>query len=43
VILEIRILLLKDRRELVILVEDFRALTGIQETLLNVMIQGGHS
>jgi hypothetical protein len=41
VILEIRRLLLKDGRELVILVEDFRALTGIQETLLNVLIQEG--
>jgi hypothetical protein len=41
VILEIRTLLLRDGRELVILVEDFRALTGIQETLLNVLIQEG--
>jgi energy-coupling factor transporter ATP-binding protein EcfA2 len=41
VILEIRKLLLKARKELVILVEDFRALTGIQETLLNVLIQEG--
>lgn len=41
VILEIRRLLLKDNRELVILVEDFKALTGIQETLLNVLIQEG--
>jgi hypothetical protein len=41
VILEIRRLLLKDDRELVILVEDFKALTGIQETLLNVLIQEG--
>jgi len=41
VILAIRAQLLKDRRELVILVEDFRALTGIQETLLNVLIQEG--
>lgn len=41
VILEIRKLLLKDHRELVILVEDFKALTGIQETLLNVLIQEG--
>lgn len=41
VILEIRRLLLIDGRELVILVEDFKALTGIQETLLNVLIQEG--
>lgn len=41
VILAIRRQLLKDERELVILVEDFKALTGIQETLLNVLIQEG--
>ncbi|TDV02650.1 protein DpdH [Paraburkholderia caballeronis] len=41
VILEIRRLLLKQGRELVILVEDFKALTGIQDTLLNVLIQEG--
>lgn len=41
VILEIRRLLLDQKRELVILVEDFKALTGIQETLLNVLIQEG--
>ncbi|MFT2158562.1 protein DpdH [Pseudomonas putida] len=41
VILEIRRLLLKQKRELVILVEDFKALTGIQDTLLNVLIQEG--
>lgn len=41
VILEIRRLLLIDGRELVILVEDFKALTGIQETLLHVLIQEG--
>lgn len=41
VILEIRRLLLKDGRELVILVEDFKALTGIQDTLLHVLIQEG--
>ena len=41
VILEIRRLLLKDKRELVLLVEDFAALTGIQETLANVLIQEG--
>lgn len=41
VILEIRQLLLADGRELVILVEDFKALTGIQDTLLHVLIQEG--
>ena len=41
VILEIRRLLLIQNRELVILVEDFKALTGIQDTLLNVLIQEG--
>ncbi|WP_430318200.1 protein DpdH [Pseudomonas nitroreducens] len=41
VILEIRRLLLKQERELVIFVEDFKALTGIQDTLLNVLIQEG--
>lgn len=41
VILEIRRLLLNQERELVILVEDFKALTGIQDTLLNVLIQEG--
>jgi hypothetical protein len=41
VILEIRRLLLRDERELVILVEDFKALTGIQDTLLHVLIQEG--
>ncbi len=41
VILEIRRLLLTQKRELVILVEDFKALTGIQDTLLNVLIQEG--
>lgn len=41
VILEIRRLLLAEGRELVILVEDFKALTGIQNTLLNVLIQEG--
>lgn len=41
VILEIRRLLLKQERELMILVEDFKALTGIQDTLLNVLIQEG--
>lgn len=41
VILEIRRLLLKEGRELVILVEDFKALTGIQDTLLHVLIQEG--
>ena len=41
VIVEIRKLLLRDGRELVILVEDFKALTGIQDTLLHVLIQEG--
>ena len=41
VILEIRRLLLVDRRELVILVEDFAALVGIQDTLAKVLIQEG--
>jgi len=41
VIIEIRKLLLRDERELVILVEDFKALTGIQDTLLHVLIQEG--
>jgi hypothetical protein len=42
VILDIRRLLLQQNKELVILVEDFVALTGIQETLLkNVFIQEG--
>lgn len=41
VILEIRRLLLKDGRELVLLVEDFAALVGIQETLAKVLIQEG--
>ena len=41
VILEIRRLLLKDDRELVLLVEDFAALVGIQETLAKVLIQEG--
>lgn len=41
VIIEIRKLLLIEGRELVILVEDFKALTGIQDTLLHVLIQEG--
>lgn len=41
VILEIRRLLLKDNRDLVILVEDFAALVGIQDTLAKVLIQEG--
>lgn len=41
VILEVRKLLLRDRKELVLLVEDFAALTGIQETLAKVLIQEG--
>ncbi len=43
VITEIRKLLLRDGRELVILVEDFKALTGIQDTLLHILIQEGVS
>jgi hypothetical protein len=41
VILEIRRLLLAEGRELILLVEDFAALTGIQDTLANVLIQEG--
>lgn len=41
VILEIRRRLLGQKRELVIFVEDFKALTGIQDTLLKVLIQEG--
>lgn len=41
VILEIRRKLLEQGRELVIFVEDFKALTGIQDTLLKVLIQEG--
>jgi energy-coupling factor transporter ATP-binding protein EcfA2 len=41
VIIEIRRLLLRDGRELVILVEDFKALTGIQDTLAHVLIWEG--
>jgi len=41
VILEIRRLLLADNRDLVILVEDFKALVGIQDTLIKVLIQEG--
>lgn len=41
VIQQIRRMLLAQNRELIILVEDFKALTGIQDTLLNVMIQEG--
>lgn len=41
VILEIRRRLLGQNRELVIFVEDFKALTGIQDTLLKVLIQEG--
>ena len=39
VIQTIRRLLRKQNRELVVLVEDFKALTGIQDTLLNILIQ----
>lgn len=41
VIADIRRLLLAQNRELVILIEDFVALTGIQDTLLQVFIQEG--
>lgn len=41
VILEIRRLLLEEGKDLIVLVEDFAALTGIQETLLKVLIQEG--
>jgi hypothetical protein len=41
VILEIRRRLLVQGRELVIFVEDFKALTGIQDILLKVLIQEG--
>lgn len=41
VILEIRRQLFVQRRELVVFVEDFKALTGIQDTLLKVLIQEG--
>lgn len=41
VILEIRRLLLADDKDLVILVEDFAALVGIQDTLAKVLIQEG--
>lgn len=43
VIQEIRRLLLPDNRELVILVEDFAALVGIQDTLAKVLIQEGET
>ena len=39
IILRIRELLFDEKRELVLLVEDFAALSGIQEVLLNVCIQ----
>jgi hypothetical protein len=41
IILGVRETLLADRKELVLLVEDFAALSGIQEALLNVCIQEG--
>ena len=41
VVLEIRRLLLIDKKELVLLVEDFFALVGIQDTLAKVLIQEG--
>lgn len=39
IILEIRKQLLEEGKELILLIEDFAALTGIQETLLNICIQ----
>ena len=41
VIIEIRRRLLEQGRELVIFVEDFKALTGIQDILLKILIQEG--
>jgi thymidylate kinase len=41
VILDIRRVLLNEGRELVLLIEDFAALTGVQETLSKVLIQEG--
>lgn len=43
VILEIRRLLVADNKDLVILVEDFAALVGIQDTLAKVLIQEGET
>jgi hypothetical protein len=43
VILEIRKLLLTDKKELILLVEDFAALVGIQDTLAKVLIQEGYT
>ncbi len=40
-ILDIRDELFKENKELVLLIEDFAALTGFQDTLLNVAIQEG--
>lgn len=39
IVLQIRTLLLQEEKELVLLIEDFAALSGIQEVLLNVCIQ----
>lgn len=41
IILGIREILLKDDKDLVLLVEDFAALSGIQDVLLNVCVQEG--
>ncbi len=41
IILSIRDVLFEDQKELVLLVEDFKALSGIQEVLLNVCIVEG--
>lgn len=43
VIREIRVLLLAENKELVLLVEDFAALVGIQNTLANIIIQEGET
>lgn len=42
IILDIRRVLLKENKELILLIEDFVALTGIQETLLNICIQSAY-
>ena len=39
IVLQIRTLLMKEEKELVLLIEDFAALSGIQEVLLSVCIQ----
>lgn len=42
IVLDIRARLLKEDRELVLLIEDFAALAGIQQPLLNLMIAESH-